>query len=464
MADAMGTTPDHPSRDPAVSPVSPPAPLLISRRFLPIFVTQFLGATNDTLFKNAIGILIIYRLLAGNPGQAQMLVSAAAGIFILPYLLLSSAAGELADRMEKSWLIRIIKTCEIGIMALGTAALFIGSPYLLLVVLFLLGVHSAFFGPLKYSILPQHLGAHELIAGNALIEGGTFVAILLGTIIGALIVLIPGGLGVTAAVILAIAACGLAASFGVPRAPANQPGLRVDWNLWRGASGVLRTVRASREVNWAVVGISWFWAVGAVYLGQMPAFAKTILGADEQVVTLMLTMFSIGIGLGSLLCQRLLRGVISPRFAPLALLGMALFTFDLYLAAGTAARPVGADGALIGVTAFLATVPGWHVLLDLFVIAAFGGVFTVPLYAIMQTKSDRRERARAVAGNNIFNAVYIVALTVVVLALLKLGLTVTGIFIACGLGNLAVGLLSFRLLPDAPLGHMVVWAVGRAKG
>jgi acyl-[acyl-carrier-protein]-phospholipid O-acyltransferase/long-chain-fatty-acid--[acyl-carrier-protein] ligase len=464
MIDVHGDTPDHSPRDAAPHSSATPAPLLISRRFLPLFVTQFLGATNDTLFKNALCILIIYRLLADNPGRAQMLVSAAAGIFILPYLLFSSAAGELADRMEKSRLIRIIKTCEIGIMALGSAALFIGSPSLLLAVLFVLGVHSAFFGPIKYSIVPQHLGAHELIIGNALIEGGTFVAILLGTIVGALIVLVEGGLGITSTVVLAIAVCGLLASFGIPRAPANQPGLRVDWNLWRGSVHVMRRVRSVRDVNWAIIGLSWFWAVGSVYLGQLPAFAKTVLGADEQVVTLMLTMFSIGIGLGSLLCQSLLKGVISPRFAPLALLGMALFTFDLYFSAHAAARPAGDGAALIGIDAFIHTVPGLHVLLDLVLIAAFGGIFTVPLYAIMQTRSDVRERARAVAGNNILNALYIVAITVVVLMLLKLGLTVTGIFIACGLGNLAVGLLSFRLLPDAPLGHMIVWAVGRAKG
>ena len=452
----------HSSAGGAGAPSDSAAPLLVSRRFLPLFVTQFLGATNDTLFKNAIGILIIYRLLVDNPGQSQLLVSAAAGIFILPYMLLSSAAGELADRMEKSRLIRLIKIAEICIMVLGAAGLFIGNPYLLLVVLFLLGIHSTFFGPLKYSILPQHLRPEELIAGNALIEGGTFIAILIGTIIGGLIVLGDGGLGVTSVVIIGIASCGLLSSLFLPRAAANQPGLRVDWNLWRGAIAVLGTVRAHREVNWAVVGISWFWAVGAVYLGQLPAFAKTVLGADEQVVTLMLTMFSIGIGAGSFACQRLLKGQISPRFAPLALLGMALFTFDLYIAAHNAARPEAST--LIGVNAFISSVAGLHVLLDLVLIAVFGGVFTVPLYAIMQIKSDTRERARAIAANNILNSVYIVVLTVVVLALLKFGVTVPGIFIACGMGNLLVGLLAYRLLPEAPLGHMIVWAVGRAKG
>ncbi|HEY1721760.1 MAG TPA: MFS transporter [Magnetospirillaceae bacterium] len=463
MSDA---TPERATQPGATNPADSPAPLLVARRFLPLFVTQFLGATNDTLFKNAIGILIIYRLLAGNPGEAQLLVSAAAGIFILPYLLLSSAAGELADRMEKSRLMRLIKLTEVCIMILGAASLFVGNPYLLLVVLFLLGIHSTFFGPLKYSILPQYLRPNELIVGNALIEGGTFIAILIGTIIGALIVLGEGGLTVTSVVVIGIACAGLISSFFLPRAAANQPDLRVDWNLWRGAIGAMRVVRSSREVNWAVVGVSWFWAVGAVYLGQLPAFAKTVLGADEQVVTLMLTMFSIGIGAGSLACQKILRGQVSPRFSPLALLGMALFTFDLYIAATNAARPdiTGSAGAaLIGINAFISSMAGLHVLLDLVVIAAFGGIFTVPLYAIMQLKSDSRERARAVAGNNILNSIYIVALTVVVLVLLKLGVTVPGIFIACGVGNLLVGLLAFRLLPDAPLGHMVVWAVGRAK-
>lgn len=308
-------------------------PLLRSRRFLPLFVTQFLGATNDSLYRQAIGILIVFRLLAADPGQAQILVSASAGIFILPYFLFSSIAGELADRMDKARLMRAVKIAEIGIMAAGAILLYVGDPYLLLIVLFLLGVHSTFFGPLKYSVLPQYLAPGELIAGNALVEGGTFVAILLGTIVGGLIIGDGVWLGWTAMLLLGVAVAGLLASLFLPRAPSVQPDVPIDWNLVRGTRDVVRTVTSHREVNRAVIGISWFWAAGAIYLGQLPIFAKSILGADNEVATLMTAMFSIGIGAGSILCARLLRGEISARLAPWGALGMALFTLDFYATA-----------------------------------------------------------------------------------------------------------------------------------
>jgi len=417
-------------------------PLLGSRRFLPLFITQFLGAANDNLFKNAIGILIIYRLLVDNPGLSQVLVSAAAGIFILPYMLFSSIAGELADRMEKSRLMRLIKMAEVAIMILGAAGLYLGDPYLLLGVLFLLGVHSTFFGPLKYSILPQHLKPEELIAGNALIEGGTFVAILLGTIVGGLAILLDGGLGLTSILLIGVAGGGLASSLFLPKAPANQPGLRIDWNLWRGTLDVVRTVTRIRDVNLSVIGISWFWAAGAAYLGQLPAFAKQVLGADQQVVTLMLAMFSIGIAVGSIVCERILKGEISARTVPYGALGMALFSLDLFFAGGMAAH----SGAELGIGGFIATVPGLRVLADLFLIAVCGGLFTVPLYTLLQSKSDPRERARAVAANNIVNSLYIVVGSAVVIGLLKIGAGVTGIFLAAAVGNAVVGAWAWRLV------------------
>jgi len=309
-------------------------------------------------------------------------------------------------------------------------------------VLFLLGVHSTFFGPLKYSVLPQHLRPEEMIAGNALVEGGTFVAILLGTIVGGLVVLAHGGLGLTSALLIGVAACGLLSSFWLPKATANQPGLKLDWNLWRGTRDVIRTVTSHREVNLSVIGISWFWTVGAAYLGQLPAFAKEVLAADEQVVTLMLTMFSIGIAVGSIVCDRLLKGEISARYSPYAMLGMALFTLDLYFSGGLAAR----SGPVIGVGDFVSGIAGLHVLADLFLIAVCGGVFTVPLYTIMQSKSDPKQRARAIAANNIMNSIYIVLGSVVVIGLLKLGAGVTGVFAAAALSNLIVGLWAFRLV------------------
>ena len=422
-------------------------PLLGSRRFLPLFITQFLGAANDNLFKQAIGILTVYRLLAADPGQAQALVTAAGGIFILPFLLFSSLAGALADRMEKSRLMRLIKIAEVTIMIAGAIGLFAGDPYGLLFVLFLLGVHSAFFGPLKYSILPQHLAAHELIAGNALVEGGTFVAILIGTIVGGLAVLAEGGLGLTSALLIAVAAGGLAASVFLPPAPPYKSNIALDWNLWRGSRAVVRTVTSRREVNLAVIGISWFWAVAAAVLQQLPTFAKQVMAVDQQVVTLMTAMFSIGIAVGSILCERILKGEISPRTVPYGALGMALFILDLFATGGLAAGDTG--GSLRGVGDFVGTLAGLHVLADLFLTAVAGGLFTVPLYTILQARSDPAERARAVAANNIINAIYIVAGTVVTLVLLKLGAGVRGIFLAAALGNIAVGLLALRVTRGA---------------
>jgi acyl-[acyl-carrier-protein]-phospholipid O-acyltransferase/long-chain-fatty-acid--[acyl-carrier-protein] ligase len=423
-------------------------PLLGSRRFLPLFITQFMGAANDSLYRYAIGILIVFKLLATDPGQAQTLATASAGIFILPYFLFSSIAGELADRMEKARLMRIIKIAEIGIMAVGAVLLHLNEPYSLLVVLFLLGVHSTFFGPLKYSVLPQYLSSEELIAGNALIEGGTFVAILIGSIVGGFLILAPGGVDWTSVLLLVLAACGLLASFYLPRATPNQPGLLLDWNLWRGSRDVVRTVTSHRAVNYAVIGISWFWAVGAIYLGQIPTFAKTLLGADEIVANTMIAMFSIGIGAGSILCERLLKGEISARLAPYGVLGMAIFTFDLYLTGGLAAGG-GADTSM-GIGAFAGSIAGLHVLADLFLIAVCGGLFTVPLYAIVQARSDTTQRARAVAANNIINSLYIVAASIAAVILVKLGTGVMGLFLVAGLGNVAIGFLAFRALRTGP--------------
>lgn len=249
------------------------------------------------------------------------------------------------------------------------------------------------------------------------------------------------------------------ASLKLPRAAASQPGLATGWNPWRAARRVLHAVTARRDVKWASFGIAWFQAGGAAYLGQLPAFAKQILGANEQVLTLMLTMFSMGIGVGALACQRLLKGEISARYVPFAALGMGLFGFDLLLSGGGAAR----GGALIGIGAFVETFPRLRVLLDLFAIAAFGGIFSVPLYTIMQTRCDSHERARVIAANNIVNSTFIVVSTAIVLMALKLGANVLGVFTVIAAGNALVGLLAYRLLPGAAFGGMVAWAIGRRQ-
>jgi acyl-[acyl-carrier-protein]-phospholipid O-acyltransferase/long-chain-fatty-acid--[acyl-carrier-protein] ligase len=415
------------------------ARLLCQRRLLPLFVTQFLGAANDNLFKNALVILILFRATTNGARTPGLLVTAAAGLFILPFFLGSATAGQIADRWEKTILIRLVKATEIPIAALGAWGLFSGTPWFLLVVLTLFGVHATFFGPLKYAILPELLAEEELIAGNALIEAGTFLAILLGTIAGGLLILIPGGAPLVSLGMLTLAVGGFGASLAVPRTHPGSPHLAISGNPLRETWAVLDDLRRQPVVSGAILGISWFWFVGATFLAQFPAFAKDGLHADEQVVTLMLTMFSIGIGLGSLLCSRLLNGEISARHVPWAALGITLFSIDLAWGGRGAT-----DGPAVTLGQFLADPAGWRVLADLLLISGCGGLYVVPLYTLLQSRSEGSHRARAVAGNNIVNALFMVGSAVAGGGLLAAGATVSGVFLVTGIANLAVAGLLLR--------------------
>ena len=388
--------------------------LLATRRFLPLFTTQFLGALNDNLFKNAMVVLLLWR--AGEAGP--VLVAAAGGVFILPYALFSSMAGELADGREMAGLIRLIKLFEIALMVLGMAGLVGGEPALLMAVLFGLGVHSTFFGPLKYAILPAHLAPGELVAGNGLVEAGTFVAILIGTIAGGGLVLGSHGDAIVALAGIAVALAGyFSARFIPPTVPA-MPGLAVGWNVWRGTAAILRAARANPPVWQAILGISWFWTVGATLLSQFPVIATATMGAGSDVVTIFLAVFSIGVGAGSLLAARLLRGVPSTRHVPWAVLGISLFTTDFVFACE-------------GLPA-----PDARVLLDLFALAVCGGIFSVPLYTIMQARSDVAVRSRVIAANNVMNAAFMVAGAVAAGGLAATGLGAPRILLAIAVANL----------------------------
>ncbi len=411
--------------------------LLAARRFLPLFVTQFLGALNDNLFKNAMVLLLLWR--AGEAGPA--LVAAAGGVFILPYALFSSLAGELADRSVMAGLIRWVKLCEIGLMVLGSVGLLTEDPWLLMGVLFGLGVHSAFFGPVKYAILPVQLRAGELASGNGLIEAGTFLAILIGTIAGGGLVLLEGGAGIVSAAGIAVAVLGYAAARGIARTPPAAPGLALDWNIWRGTARILRLTRAKPEVWRAVLAISWFWTVGARVLSQFPVLAKDVLGADGAVVTLLLATFSIGIGAGSVLAARLLKGQVSWRPVPWAGLGMSVFMLDFVVASG--AGRFADPAALVGGAA------GWRILGDLFGLAVCGGVFSVPLYTVMQERSDPAVRARVIAANNVMNAAFMVAGAIVAAGLAREGVGAPVILGITGVVNLAA------------LGVVIGWAQAR---
>jgi acyl-[acyl-carrier-protein]-phospholipid O-acyltransferase/long-chain-fatty-acid--[acyl-carrier-protein] ligase len=423
-----------------------PLTLLRFRRFGPLFLTQFLGAANDNLFKNALIILVVFRLAEASPIAPPIMVTLAAAVFILPFFVLSATAGQLADRFDKSVLIRLVKAAEVGLMALAGAGFLAGNVWLLMAVLLGMGVHSTFFGPLKYAILPDHLEPGELVAGNAVIEAGTFLAILIGTIAGGLLVMVEGGPALVSGTGLVVAGLGLLASLRIPKAPPAQPGLCVGWNLVAETARLMRLARERRDVHLAILGISWFWLVGATYLSQFPAFAKDHLGADSQVVTLFLTLFSVGVGIGSMLCARLLAGEISARWVPAAAVGITVFSIDLALAAGHAG-----GGPLVGVAEFLARPGNWRIVADLLLVSVFGGVYAVPLYAIVQARSDAERRARTIAANNVLNAAFMTVGAVVTAALLALGLSVSGVLLVLGIANGVMAVVVCGLLPEHAL-------------
>jgi len=414
------------------------AGLLGTRRFLPLFLAQALGALNDNLFKNALVVLVVFRTAEGGPA----LVALAGGLFILPYALVSSLAGQLADRFDKSRLIRVTKLFELGLMALAAWGFFAGHIPALFAVLFGLGIHAAFFGPLKYGILPDRLAEQELVRGNALIEAGTFGAILAGTIAGGALIGLPAGPGVVSAAGLLVAALGTAAAFMIPRAKPAAPGLRLGWNVARETLGLLRIARANRPVWRSILGLSWFWTIGSVFLAEFPVMAKQDFHAGNGVVTLLLAGFAVGVGAGSILVGRLLRGEVSARHTPAAALLLSLFTLGF---AQLASRPEAA--AWVSPSAMLGAPGGLAALACLLGAATCGGVFSVPLYAIIQERAEPAQRARMIAANNVLNAAFMVVGAGVIAGLAALGLRPASVLMGAAGLNLMMALFMRRSLP-----------------
>jgi 1-acyl-sn-glycerol-3-phosphate acyltransferase len=418
--------------------------LLSQRRFAPFFWTQFLGAANDNVYKNALIIFAAFNaasLTAINPND---LVNLAGAVFIAPFMLLSASAGQLADKFEKSRFIRYIKLFEIAIMAIGLAGFWKQDLALLMTALTLMGVHSTFFGPVKYAILPQHLRPDELVGGNGLVEMGTFVAILLGTIVGGLVVAIAGaGPIIAGASCVAIAAAGYLVSRGIPLTPAVAPDLRINWNPLTETWKILRLAQGNRVVWLSMLGISWVWYYGAILLAQFPGFSREILGGDEHVVTMLLALFSVGIGTGSLLCERLSGHKVELGLVPFGSIGLTVFAFDLWLAS----RHLHAT-ALAGPEVFFADFAHCRVAIDLVLLGVFGGFFIVPLYALIQERSDPSYRSRIIAANNILNAIFMVASAGVAIGLLTAGLTIPQLFLVTGLMNAAVAVFIYGLVPE----------------
>lgn len=424
--------------------------LLTTRRFAPFFWTQFAGAFNDNLFKNVLMLLLAFR--AAQPGQTDILMNLAAGLFILPFFLFSSLAGQIADKFEKGRLIRLVKLAEIGIMGAGAAALMLGSTPALLALLFLMGTQSAFFGPVKYSIMPQHLAETEIIGGNALVEMGTFVAILVGTIAGGLLTQAPTLLAAVAVIATAIA--GWIASRYIPEAPAASPDLALSWNLFRQTARTIGYARKDRTVFLSILGISWFWFLGACYVTQIPAWTKNVLHSTEGVATLLLAMFSIGIGAGSMLCEYLSGRKVEYGLVPIGSLGLSLFGIHLALT-GTLAAPETPHSLL----AFLGATGSIPILVDLVLIGIFGGLYIVPLFAIVQTRSEESHRSRIIAANNILNALFMVCAAILGgLFLGPLGLSIPALFLTITLMNIAVAVYIYALVPEFTM-RCLVWVI-----
>lgn len=417
--------------------------LLGQRRFAPFFWTQFLGAANDNVFKFAFTLMITYQLQLDwlPPSHAGLVIGA---LFILPYVLFSATSGQLADKHDKARLMQLVKSLEVAIMAIAAWGFYAAHVPTLLACVFLMGLHSTLFGPVKYAYLPQQLGERELTGGNGMVEMGTFVAILLGQLLGGVLVDTPlVGPQHVAWACLGLAILGRATAQGIPASPSTDPHLVINWNPFTETWRNLKLAREGLAVFRSLLGISWMWFFGAVFLSNFPAFAKEVLHGGPQVASLLLAVFSIGIGIGSLLCEMLSKRHVEIGLVPLGALGMSVFAIDLYFAASglPAAEPYSV-GAFLGVAAH------WRVLADLTLLALFAGLYSVPMYALIQLRAKATHRARIIAANNILNAVFMIASSVIAGAMLSAGLTIPQVFLAVGIANAVVAAYIFLIVPE----------------
>ncbi|MCE5233319.1 MAG: MFS transporter [Xanthomonadaceae bacterium] len=427
--------------------------LLGRRRFAPFFWTQALGAFNDNAFRNALVMLVAFQM-GLDDHTVSLYTNLAPALFILPFFLFSASAGQLAEKFEKTRLIRYVKLFEIGAMALAAVGFYTHSVALLLAVLFLMGLHSTVFGPIKYAILPQALRHDELIGGNGMVEMGTSLAILTGQIAGgAAIMQHPRGELYASMLVIAVAACGWLASRAIPPAPATAPQLRFDWNPWRQTVQALGFVRKRSTVFHAVLGISWFWFFGGIFTAQLPNYTKLHLGGDESVSILVLTLFSVGVGVGSLLCERLSGRRVEIGLVPLGSIGLTVFGVDLFFA-----RPDAPPASGLDWLAFLAAPGNLRVALDLTLIGLFAGFYIVPLFALVQARTDKSELSRVIAGNNVLNALFIVVAALFGIGVLSLGVSIPRLFLIVALMNAAVAFYIYALTPEF-LMRFLTWII-----
>ena len=393
--------------------------LMREKRFLPFFCTQFLGALNDNVFKTALITMAVFHTADLTTLNGAALATLLPGIFILPFFLFSATAGQIADKFEKSQLIRFVKIFEVVLMLFAALGFVLHVFWLLVLALFMMGMHSTLFGPVKYAYLPQHLAESELVGGNGMVEMGTFVAILLGQIIGAGLGMHQGGELFTGLSILSLALIGYFASKQIPNSPAAEPSLKINWNPITETRRNVTFVWNSQQIWLAIIGISWFWFYGATLLAQFPVFAKEVLHGDESVFILLLAVFSVGVGLGSLLCEKLSKGIVEIGLVPLGAMGMMAFGVDLY-------------------TASTSGIADWRLLADIALIGLFGGVYIVPLYALIQSRAQKTHQSRVIAANNILNALFMVISAVFAMLIFKLGLNIPELFLITALMNALV--------------------------
>jgi len=443
-------TPQDPAGKPRSKTASGQFELLGQRRFLPFFITQFFGAFNDNIFKNALIIMIAFQGAELLDADEDVLINVAAGLFILPFFLFSALAGQLIEKYEKGRSIRLIKSVEVLLMLVAAYGFLQGDIILLIVMLFFMGTQSTFFGPAKYSYIPQHLKVAELIEGNALVQMGTFVAILLGTMFGGILIAQDGGRELVAVAIISIAVAGYLSSLFIPLTPALDDALHVNWNIFSEIYRNISFMRSNRTVFLSVLGISWFWFLGATYLVQLPNYTRTTLGGNEEVVTMLLTLFTIGIGSGSLLCNWLSGSKIEIGLVPFGSIGLSLFGIDLFLA-----RPEQASTELVGLMAFLQA-GNLRLIIDVVMIGFFGGLYIVPLMAMVQHRSDQRHLSRIIAGNNILNALLMVLSAATAIVALSSGMSIAELFLLTAVLNALVALYIYSLVPEFFM-RFIVW-------
>jgi 1-acyl-sn-glycerol-3-phosphate acyltransferase len=425
--------------------------LLKRRRFLPFFLTQLLGAFNDNLYKNGLTIFIAFQAVNMTQGSSNTLVNVAAGLFILPFFLFSPIAGQLADKFEKSMLIRRIKLLEVFVMLLGALAFYLQDTWLLIAILFLMGTQSSLFGPVKYSLLPQALEPEELIGGNAMVEFGTFLAILLGLIAGVFII----GISTTALgiAVVSVALVGYLTSRSIPTLPAAAPELQISFNIFSQTFNILRDAYQNKSVFYSIIGISWFWFIGITYITQLPNYVRYELGGDEQVYVLLLAMFSIGIGAGSFLCERMSGRIVEIGLVPIGALGLTLFGVDIFFS-----QSVINSDILLDPRSFVTDGKNLRVILDILMLGVSGGIYIVPLYALIQQRSEEKKRSRIIAANNVLGAFFMVVAALYGLFALSAGVSIASLFLITAIMNAAVALFIFKLVPEFVM-RLLIWLV-----